>query len=58
MGPMSIRVATYFPFNVTCYFNGHSCVAQELCHVQHNRGMEWRREGGTDCERLITGGGC
>src|SRR6266851_953884 len=30
MGPMSIRVATYFPFNVTCYFNGHSFVAQEL----------------------------
>jgi len=30
MGPMSVRVATYFPFNVTCYFNGHSFVAQEL----------------------------
>jgi hypothetical protein len=30
MGPMSIRVATYFPFNVTCYLNGHSFVAQEL----------------------------
>ena len=30
MGPMSIRVATYFPFNVTCYCNGHSFVAQEL----------------------------
>src|SRR5438128_10721257 len=30
MGPMSIRVASYFPFNVTCYFNGHSFVAQEL----------------------------
>jgi hypothetical protein len=30
MGPMSIRVATYFPFNITCYFNGHSFVAQEL----------------------------
>jgi len=27
---MSVRVATYFPFNVTCYFNGHSFVAQEL----------------------------
>jgi len=27
---MSIRVASYFPFNVTCYFNGHSFVAQEL----------------------------
>src|SRR4029453_13593965 len=30
MGPMSVRVATYFPFNVTCYFNGHSFVAQDL----------------------------
>jgi hypothetical protein len=27
---MSIRVATYFPFNVTCYLNGHSFVAQDL----------------------------
>jgi hypothetical protein len=27
---MSVRVATYFPFNVTCYFNGHSFVAHEL----------------------------
>jgi hypothetical protein len=32
MGPMSIRVASYFPFNVTCYLNGHSFVAQELTH--------------------------
>jgi hypothetical protein len=30
MGPMSIRVASYFPFNVTCYLNGHSFVAQQL----------------------------
>src|SRR5438105_2469561 len=30
MGPMSVRVATYCPFNVTCYLNGHSFVAQEL----------------------------
>jgi hypothetical protein len=30
LGPMSVRVATYFPFNVTCYLNGHSFVAQEL----------------------------
>jgi hypothetical protein len=30
MGPMSLRVASYFPFNVTCYLNGHSFVAQEL----------------------------
>jgi hypothetical protein len=32
MGPMSVRVASYFPFNVTCYLNGHSFVAQELTH--------------------------
>ena len=30
MGPMSVRVASYFPFNVTCHLNGHSFVAQEL----------------------------
>jgi hypothetical protein len=30
MGPMSLRLATYFPFNVTCYLNGHSFLAQEL----------------------------
>jgi hypothetical protein len=30
MGPMSIRVASYFPFNVTHPLNGHSFVAQEL----------------------------
>jgi hypothetical protein len=34
MGPMSIRVATYFPFNVTCYLNGHSFVAQELTRAR------------------------
>jgi hypothetical protein len=30
MGPISVRVANYFPFNVTVYFNGHAFVAQEL----------------------------
>ncbi|HEY8742764.1 MAG TPA: hypothetical protein VIU62_06680 [Chloroflexota bacterium] len=30
VGPMSVRVASYFPFNVTCYLNGHSFIAQEL----------------------------
>ena len=30
MGPMSVRVASYFPFNVTCYLNGHSFIAQQL----------------------------
>src|SRR4029453_5567669 len=39
MGPMSVRVATYFPFNVTCYFNGHSFVAQDLTRA----GMRFRK---------------
>jgi hypothetical protein len=30
MGPMSLLVASYFPFNVTCYLNGHSFVAEQL----------------------------
>jgi hypothetical protein len=30
MGPMSLRVASYLPFNVTLYLNGHSFLAQEL----------------------------
>lgn len=39
MGPMSVRVASYFPFNVTCYLNGHSFVAQEL----QRDGVRFRR---------------
>lgn len=30
MGPMSLCVASYLPFTVSCFMNGHSCVAQEL----------------------------
>ena len=30
LGPMSLRIATYLPFSVTCYLNGHSFIAQEL----------------------------
>src|ERR1700694_2711557 len=33
VGRRSVRVARYFPFNVTCYLNGHSFVAQELTHA-------------------------
>ncbi|GAC1459118.1 MAG: hypothetical protein PVSMB4_18510 [Ktedonobacterales bacterium] len=33
MGPMSLRVASYFPFNITLYFNGHSFAAQALTRV-------------------------
>jgi hypothetical protein len=40
MGPMSVRVASYFPFNVTCYMNGHSFVAQELTRA----GMRFRKD--------------
>jgi hypothetical protein len=29
-GPMSLRIATYLPFTVTCYLNGHSFIAQAL----------------------------
>jgi len=30
MGPMSMRVATYLPFNLTFYLNGHSYLAQQM----------------------------
>src|SRR5207244_9361973 len=40
MGPMSVRVASYFPFNVTCYMNGHSFVAQELTRA----GVRFRKD--------------
>jgi hypothetical protein len=30
MGPMSLRVATYLPFTITCYLNGHHFVSQQL----------------------------
>ncbi len=40
MGPMSLRVATYLPFNVTCYLNGHSFLAQELTR----QGIRFRQD--------------
>ena len=30
MGPMSLRVATYLPFTLTAYLNGHHCVSERL----------------------------
>ena len=30
MGPMSLRVATYLPFTLTCYLNGHPFVSERL----------------------------
>jgi hypothetical protein len=40
MGPMSLRVATFLPFNVTCYLNGHSFLARELTRA----GVAFRKE--------------
>lgn len=39
-GPMSLRVATYLPFNVACYLNGHSFLAQAL----ERRGVRFRKD--------------
>src|SRR5436190_8186053 len=30
MGPLSLRVATYLPFTITCYLNGHHFVSERL----------------------------
>ena len=30
LGPMSLRVATFLPFTLACFLNGHSFLAQEL----------------------------
>lgn len=40
MGAMSLRFSTYLPFNVTCYLNGHSFLAQELAR----QGTAFRKE--------------
>jgi len=40
MGPMSLRLATYLPFNITCYLNGHSFLAQELSR----QGVRFRKD--------------
>lgn len=34
LGPMVIRVASFFPFRTTYYLNGHSFIAQELRRAQ------------------------
>ena len=33
LGPMSLRVATFLPFTIACYLNGHSFLAQELTRL-------------------------
>jgi hypothetical protein len=40
MGPMCLRVASYLPFSVNCYFNGHSFLAQQL----RRRGIRFRKD--------------
>ena len=54
MGPMSLCVASYLPFTVSCFMNGHSYVAQELWHA----GVRFRTDdnaivGCADPDRLI-----
>src|SRR6516162_9518864 len=34
LGPMAMRVATFFPFQTTYYLNGHSFIEQELNRAQ------------------------
>ena len=31
LGPMAMRVASFFPFQTTCYLNGHNFIEKELC---------------------------
>ena len=34
LGPMAIRIASFFPFQTTYYLNGHSFIEQELTRAQ------------------------
>ena len=43
MGPMSLCVASYLPFTVSCFLNGHSYVAQEL----RRAGVRFRMDDGS-----------
>ncbi len=40
MGPMCLRVASYLPFSLNCYFNGHSFWAQQL----RRRSIRFRKD--------------
>jgi hypothetical protein len=40
MGPMSLRVASYIPFNMTFYLNGHSYLAMQM----DLKGIKYRKE--------------
>lgn len=39
LGPMSIRVASYLPFQTTCYLNGHNFIERELSRsgIRHRK---------------------
>jgi hypothetical protein len=41
LGPMVLRVASFFPFQTTYYLNGHSFIEQEL----NRRGIAFRKNG-------------
>jgi hypothetical protein len=40
LGPMSIRVASFLPFQTTCYLNGHNFIEQELLRS----GISYRKD--------------
>jgi len=40
LGPMSIRVGSYLPFQTTCYLNGHNFIEQELLRA----GIQYRKD--------------
>jgi hypothetical protein len=40
LGPMSLRVATFLPFTLACFLNGHSFLAQELTRA----GVAFRKD--------------
>jgi hypothetical protein len=40
LGPMSLRVATFLPFTLACFLNGHSFLAQELTRA----GITFRKD--------------
>jgi hypothetical protein len=40
LGPMSLRVATFLPFTLACFLNGHSFLAQELTR----QGVAFRKD--------------
>ena len=35
LGPIAVRVASYLPFQITCYLNGHHFIERELLRAGH-----------------------